>query len=524
MDEFIQYHALACKYYPANSLNVFREACGAYDLRLFGTDMVLPLRSYGYVGSATSILYLPFFLLWKSVISGRAFGAILLAIEALILAKTRKLPYSAVFASLLVFFPYAFQHLVDTGPVGVQMLCIFLLSALAHKWATTRKIVYPILCGLIVFFAMWIKPIFGTVVPGLLLIFAWEFFSTQKKITFAYIRKMASGAVLGAALLCALGLVLLFSPHPDNAQYLPLLREIQGGSKAYSLMELIRVLPYINATKMLFTPLMATHRVFAPAEYPVFTAVHNILLFGVPAFVYLWCRVRKLCSGKLTLQTLIFACSFLLTFFFIARTEAAKAMHHIVLTLPFYILTLSSLAQMLREDVRIKKQKRTRTFLRFVAGIAAVLFVVVNLYWYSVFFLQKHMGDTLPSQGNVTRVLQNEKLAKKYMYIVLDWGVYYTQALYGPKDQAVLFMLPFNRDRYIDQLKQLSEESGRKLLFVHRESRHPDIERMKHGFNVSRCPDIDPSSPWQIQLEDPEDCTGTLPPVEMRVMANLLGM
>ena len=47
MDEFVQYHPLLCHFYPLNTLNIYREPCGLYDLDLLGTGLVLPLRAFG---------------------------------------------------------------------------------------------------------------------------------------------------------------------------------------------------------------------------------------------------------------------------------------------------------------------------------------------------------------------------------------------------------------------------------------------------------------------------------------------
>src|SRR3990167_3854313 len=108
MDEFVQYHPLLCHFYPLNTLNIYREPCGLYDLDLLGTGLVLPLRAFGYTGSIVSVLYTPLFLLWRDVESARLFGCLLLTVQAFCLAKIFRCKMWIAFAGISAFFPYAF--------------------------------------------------------------------------------------------------------------------------------------------------------------------------------------------------------------------------------------------------------------------------------------------------------------------------------------------------------------------------------------------------------------------------------
>ena len=118
MDEFIQYHALSCLYYPSNNLNTFRESCSVHSLAVF-SDCYWPLRSFDYVGSLPGLIYFPLFYLWPSLYSARFLGLLFLMLQAFCLNRIFKVHFLVAFIGLLTFMPYAFQHVVDTGVENV---------------------------------------------------------------------------------------------------------------------------------------------------------------------------------------------------------------------------------------------------------------------------------------------------------------------------------------------------------------------------------------------------------------------
>jgi len=125
MDEFSQYHALGCSYYPNNIYNSFREGCEALDLAPI-PNHYYPLRSFEYTGSVFGLIYYPLFKLWPSPYSARFWGLLMLAVQALLIRKVFKINFILAYLSLLCFMPYAFQHLVDTGAVYFHTLSAFL--------------------------------------------------------------------------------------------------------------------------------------------------------------------------------------------------------------------------------------------------------------------------------------------------------------------------------------------------------------------------------------------------------------
>src|SRR5262249_23282580 len=124
MDEYLPYQPLACRSFPGAGLHVFRDGCGLYDLRLPGGAW-LPLRSYWYIGAASSAFYWPLYQIWPHYLSGRVLGVVSLL---LVVVGASRLTGSGWALSLLVlglFFPLAYQVIADTGPVGFQCVLVF---------------------------------------------------------------------------------------------------------------------------------------------------------------------------------------------------------------------------------------------------------------------------------------------------------------------------------------------------------------------------------------------------------------
>lgn len=147
MDSYIYYGNLAWWYYPLNRLDPLSRV---FDLVLFPNfmfvvpsfapgflvriwdsipfmDTYLPLRPYAYIGSLPSLVYVPLFLVWPSPQSVRFLGLILLAVQAFLICKIVRYDTLPCYLIPLAFMPYAFQYIVDTGPVACQLLLVYLV-------------------------------------------------------------------------------------------------------------------------------------------------------------------------------------------------------------------------------------------------------------------------------------------------------------------------------------------------------------------------------------------------------------
>ncbi len=82
MDEFLQYNEIIYGHYPANNLNSFNEAADLYDLNLYNTGLILPLRCYYYMGVLPALYYYPLFLVWQDPLSARFLGIVFIFLQA----------------------------------------------------------------------------------------------------------------------------------------------------------------------------------------------------------------------------------------------------------------------------------------------------------------------------------------------------------------------------------------------------------------------------------------------------------
>src|SRR3989344_4864082 len=279
MDEFIHYHQIICKHYPMSAVNIYREYCGAYDLNFLGTGFIVPLRSFGYTGSLPALYYYPLFLLWKSPLSARLLGYLFLLAQAGILSVLFRVSLWYTLTSLLLFFPYFFQHMVDTGPVGFHATSVFLLYFLFQKWCRTLRYRYPIVIGLTLAAGLWIKPSYLWLLPGIAMLFLLRVAETPslfRKET-ARRRFLTQCCIAALIALCITGAVYL-SNNPLSAVGTSIYHRMRE-SNAYTLTELLQLFPHLPIIQRFMNPLEATHRVFQVAAPSLFTHVYYFVIY-----------------------------------------------------------------------------------------------------------------------------------------------------------------------------------------------------------------------------------------------------
>ena len=501
MDEFLFYHPIICNYYPWNKLNTFRESCQGFDLNFLNMGPIIPLRAFPYIGSFPCIYYYPIFLIWKSPLSARLVGVIFLMLQAFLLSKIFRIRALFVFLGLLLFFPYFFQHMVDTGPIGFQTTCIFLLYFLANKWFTTITIGYPLFIAVIIFLNIWTKPTFFWLLPGISIIFLLQIWENRHKLFSKKesILLFIQQAALSILLLIALLSILFLSTEPSNSSVRPYINLI-GDLHYYTFQELLRG-DWLSSgvVRALINPLEATQRIFEPLPPTLLTYLWDILLYlWVPLIlVILW---KHSFLRQNLISTVILYISFILTLFIIIRTKNSLHMHHAILAFPFLILSILSIISLVINNKLLDKigyfQKRFLIML-------PVIFYILNAIFFNTFYKQPIRNHDDPSKVVVNSLLNSTDLAKKYFYVVIDWGMYYYQGLYGPKEQSVLYMEPLFLQGQIDQLKELSRSHNRKLLFIYNSrGTASNIPLIFSSFGVKRWDKIDESSVWQVLIEN----------------------
>lgn len=499
-DEFIHYRFIRCAEFP--NLKIFpRDDCtGFWDLNFLNTGVLLPLRVYWYAGTIPALFYYPVYLLWASPVSARWLGVLFLLAQAGALSRLFRMRFVAVFAGLLAFFPYFFQHIVDTGPVGFQILSVYLFALLFRHWCRTRSWRDALLAGLLVFVGVWTKLVYLWLLPGIAVLFLFAAHEERGALRRRPARRtLLLQCVAAAAVAAALLSLIFFSGDPYEPGEFPYLAPLLRG-EAVPLPEMLRTLWSLPAVRILLNPLESTHRIYevAPAGMAAY-AYDALLLLTLPAFVCMLLASGKRKLREPAVKAGILYALFLATFFLVARTREVWAMHHVVLAFPFLILSLFTLLGSWKELRHLR-----------VAGVplhralqgAGAVFLALNLFFFLMFTWQPVQTLADRSRDNVHGILNDPYLARNYIYVSLENGLYFYQSLYGHKDQSITFRNPLFAQWQMDELLALREQTGRKLLFVFDSvALYSDYGLVHANVETVHCTAADPSWVWQIMLE-----------------------
>ena len=116
-----------------------------------------------------------------------------------------------------------------------------------------------------------------------------------------------------------------------------------------------------------------------------------------------------------------------------------------------------------------------------------------------------------PSKIIVNEILDDPLLAETYFYVAVDWGMYSYQALYGPKNQSVIYIEPFRTQEHVRRIRELTVQTGKKALFIAMPdptfiaidlSEESDFSFIESQFILTRCSGMPEDAEWQIYLED----------------------
>jgi len=490
MDEFLQYHAFSCQHYPLNKYNIFREACGLYDLAPIG-QAFLPLRSYEYVGSVTALFYYPLFQLWPSPYSARFLGIIFLMLQALILRRHFKVNFLWTFIGLMLFMPYAFLHVADSGQVVFQTSSIFFIYFFMRKWMSSLEQknnqgwIYPLLLGIVIFFGVWVKLTYVFMLPAIAGIMMYYFFEHRNVIV-----KRKTNFLIGTAILLAstggLCFLLANSLSRMGFRYYQLIQhspkinifDFSGFAENFS----ARIGQY------LIDPLTAAHYFFEGTFLSV-SALRTILMIIIGLlFLYgLW----KIHSQKIKVRFVFFNIAlFIVTLLIMGMSAKTWAMHHVIFSFPFLIWAAFYIISHIQSK-------------RFVAALLGALFVLnVNIYYTLTTLDYWEKDRNHPALYRFGQFL-DERYQGTHMYAVLDWGFYYIKTLYGVKDQGVIYIEPFNSTMLVERLKQVLAMAHRKPIFIIKEDNVQGLALMKTYFpNVKHVETDFDTGMWQAWVID----------------------
>ncbi|HOZ36481.1 MAG TPA: hypothetical protein PLR18_01465 [bacterium] len=492
MDEFSLYHELACQFYPANELNTFRVGCDEFDLKLPWLGTVLPLREYSYMGSITSLYYWPVFLLWPSPPSARLMGLLFMIIQSLILSKIFKIKKEYLFLILLIFFQYSFLHIVDTGVVGLQITLIYLIYYLAVRLKAENNFLILAITGFLLWLGLWAKLTFFWLLPALLIVIGKNLYGVIKKN--APPKKTIIKQIVWAALIfLALSSFLFLATDNNGRLYLSELNGRYGEPltlQGYWAKFHPKTIWNSSIFQYYINPLLASERIYEVEKSPLVILAGIIFYFPALFIVYqyFWDKKRKYNHEQLT-KAFTNICLFMLTAIIIYFTRGAWSAHHAVLAMPFLILAYGEMAM-----IKIPGNKKLLAWV--------ILMLIINTGLWTTFTRQNlNVFDDF-NKNKINILLQNEQLADQYIYVVLDWGMYYYQALYGNKNQAVIYIEPLNKTEQLAVVRDLARQEKRKLLFIYNQKTETaNMEMLEKEIKLIPCPAMAGQS-WNILLEN----------------------
>lgn len=454
MDEFSHYHPIICHHYENNELNIFREACGMYDQDILGSDISLPLRSYGYGGSLASIYYYPLFLIWQSPDSARMMGYLFIIIQAFILSRLLRFPLRYILLALVMFFPYFYQNVIDTSIIHFYTTAIFLSIYLIKKWFLTSSVRYIVIAGIAILLMLYSRLSFVFGLPALMLIFI--YLMNKHKDTWGNNRmKMVKGFIIAIVVALIPFLIYALSPSSVTGDY-PVLSELFG-RESNNVTNMFDIDTYTNSQllRRFMSPLEATERAYVMSKIEPIGLIYSALLFLSPILLYIY-RVRKNKGKDLNMGPLIYYLGFIITILFLFVSEDTKHTHHAMMAYPFLILSWAYLIPDLKE--------LSGKFFK----ILVIIFLLFNLYYFLTFTNNEIQIYDDPEINKLNEILNNDYLAQNYFYVIPNWGMYFYQGLYGPRDQSVIYIESMSDNtEVVERLKLYPEQYGKDLLFVY---------------------------------------------------------
>jgi len=456
MDEFTQYHPIICNNYEFNKLNIFREACGMYDLVLPGTTTALPLRSYFYTGSLASLYYFPLFSIWQSPDSARMMGYVFILLQAWVLGKILKQKFAYTLIGLVAFFPYFYQMIIDTGLVQFYTTAVLFCCYFIERWFDTRKLKYIVGVGLLLFLNVYSKLAFVFCVPALLVMFL--FYAWKNRLTIVLnLPKLVRQAIIAGLIMGFLLAIYFLSTSTTDSSVHPILAEV--GRASHSLAEMLQLSTYLNSEllRRFFSPLEATSRGYEMQKIGLIPIIYSAILFGFPILTVCIQFIKQLLKkGRVNTRVVVSMIAFVVTTFLLFKSLDTRHMHHVMMAFPFLVLAWGySIGDLIGR-------------FRRVGIIFLIGFVLFNGYFYLTFTNQKVLIYDDISKIRVNEILNNDYLASKYFYVNTNWGTHFYQALYGPKQQSVLYVEEFLTDESVmDKLAQYPNKYERSLLYIY---------------------------------------------------------
>jgi len=481
MDEFLPYHQIACIYYPNAAENIFRESCSVYNLNIFGAS--LPLRAYSYTGFTPSLIYLPFFLLWKSYLSARLLKLLAFLLLAFLVKKISRLNGWMTCSIVLLCLPLAFQYIVDLGPFAFQGT---IALAAAYLIARSKSYWGGALAGALLFIGVDQKPIFSVLLLPIALLAVALIYENKKVFIREKVKRV--GVIFAAVFSMLLPLSLLFlSKNNSGISYFKELAShpaigIFNFSRQYE--QFGAISPFLGSFEKFGHLVFDTHNI---SPWP--TAVVWIIY----ALLILFAIHKKFTDKDPSVQNsfwpfLASLFGFLFAIWGVSRMQESGNAHHPIIAFPFLILSIAYALGFL------VKRKYS------LAAIVAIVLAALN-----IFMGYDLLSSPIQSQHDWSRLkimneFNNPKSSKRYLYVAADWGMYYLMSLYGQKNQTVVFVEPINSKEQVEAIDKIAKRKNLTPVYITREAYGGSVEFVKkyHTLRKMSYSGGNDSSVWQV--------------------------
>lgn len=453
MDEFSAYHVLGCLRSTLSlQYNDFDLGCQAFDLRLPGTSLWLPLRAYTYLGAAQTVFFLPFWALIRDPVAGRILGAVCLLFAAWCIARLARVRWRHALLASLLLPVYAMAYPEETGSAALPVCTVLAVMLLVRRAVAaeglSRQLVAGIAVGLTAFLGIFMKPVFLWTGPALLL---WAIASWREQLQGepARLARIPWAAAFGALIAAAVPLLLLLlSTDRDGHRYMEVTSS--GG---------LTLSPRSIAGSVRWLGMLVTNS--AMFNNRVLSLPGNLLLDAVPALlaaaVLAWALWRTPRPARSLLQ--LFLAQAVVTFGVICTNSSAWAPHHLVFALVFLVMALAVSLQQLGE--RLPRAPR----------IAALL---CALYWATLVarLPQAYIHrDTNFDKDRLVSFVRSSGLDASTVQLHSDWGTYYIAHTFGDPRQLTITQLLYwhpraEQRRDLERVRDIALRLQRDVLLI----------------------------------------------------------
>lgn len=500
-DEFLQLLPLICGLHPGNSF----AGCNPFSVTLVGTHIVLPLRAFYYIGSAEALLYLPVHVLWSSPIAVRIFHACFFVLGGWLLARKFDFHPRSVLVGLGLLFPYLFVHLADTATGNtLQIFSIYLLFLLIEDWCSTLRWKSALAVGFLIFFGFWVKCSYVWYVPGVIILCIMSYIRHHRTIgnSRIFLWQIFCSAFLAASL-C---IVLLLSGSPSQPGFYPYWDALIHVKKYATQPSQMAWFGLEGAWHAFLHPLDATQRIYLQHESTLFSWLYSTLVYFFTPVVMGWLAWswRKTRLRVTLLEPLGFYLAFIATALFILIISRTGGMHHAILSYPFLILSVLSIFALIQNS-----HSALPPGFSLCIQMAGMSYVFLSIVFFLQFPFQPYRPHSDPMRLLVTKVVEQDDVASRYLVYAQGWGGYFLPALFSPENGSVIFNYTYEGPRDLRSLQAVAQQRGRKLMIIFSPAQSPPTSLLSDPLRLEPCSAIPANAAWQILAESDPVLTDT---------------